>query len=432
MWLTKIIKKSTQFIRAMQDWQRIILSREPNLKPEIVDVLFFCQDIRFSINLNGKYYSPLLDSIREDIENRGWSTLTIITPYSQENMTNAWSNPLCINKKYLLAKIKDKVCNNLIITYLSGKKYNFTLELFRAILNKTKPKCIIQIGSIAELYLATKEMGIPCVELLHGIGYDPIPWGWGDFAPLYLPDCILSLDTRSSMTFAPLSEKGVKILQIPHPLLKRFLLDKYTNKLPIEWRQQANSSNSKVILISLQWGYDVQYPRILQNEIMYEELIKAIEISHNEDIIWAFRLHPLQLKWKRYKHHIEFIENFCAIHKNAHWKWYSEMPIPVVLKQCSGHITMGSMVSYEAAYMGIKTVALSPTLKQGGINENMFSDLEEAGYLTKMQVETHKIIDWALEVKPTQPYLDGITNEASWEIALKWMLGSCKKEETVN
>jgi len=161
---------------------------------------------------------------------------------------------------------------------------------------------------------------------------------------------------------------------------------------------------------------------------MPQELISVIQLSIDKDILWAFRLHPVQLKEKKYKHHLNYIEKFCANQKNTQWRWFTEMPLPVALRQCSGHITMSSMSSYEAAYMGIKTLALCPTLQKGGYYQDMFSDLQNADYLTKAQADVGKIVEWAEKVQPTEPFLDNLADEEAWENALEWMLGSRYKD----
>jgi hypothetical protein len=304
---------------------------------------------------------------------------------------------------------------------------SYRKKLYEYIIRKSEAICIIAIGANHQLCSASKNIEIPCIELLHGIGYDPIPWNWNKLNKEFLPDCILSLDKKSTRTLIPLQQKGIKLIQIPHPFLKKFH-KKNQEKLPDIWKDK--DKDKVTILISLQWGYDKRkFAGIIRNNIISDELINAIILSKKKNINWELRLHPVQLNEKKYKPHVDFIQKFCEQHSNTQWQWSTEMPLPVVLQQCSGHITMSSMASYEAAYMGIKTLALCPTLQTGGYYQNMFSDLEEAGYLTKAQADTQSIINWVEAVQPTQPFLDNLADEEAWEDAVEWMLGSRYKND---
>ncbi|QTR48503.1 hypothetical protein [Candidatus Thiothrix anitrata] len=393
------------------------------------DILIFLHDNDYALTLKNKAYAPLMDSIREDVERRGWKTQTIGHPFSKIAASDAWSNPILMNKRYLIAKIKDKILNIKYINHFFQKTPTYLFRLYNKILNQSNPMCIIVIGSPPELCQAARERKIPCIELLHGIGYTKVAWGYDKRTRLELPSGILSLDVCSTTTFQTL--ESVKIQQIPHPFLKRFRNSK-NNNLPHEWQPNNTiDKNKKIILVSLQWGYDDSYPQltgILKNHIILEELTGAIKLSINKNIIWAFRFHPVQLREKKYKYQLDFIKSFCENHLNTQWKWFTEMPLPVVLKQCSGHITMSSMSSYEAAYMGIKTLALCPTLQKGGYSQDIFSDLVNANYLTKAQVDAENIIEWAEKAQPTEPFLDNLADEEAWENALEWMLGSRYKD----
>lgn len=393
------------------------------------DVLIFSHDNDYSLTLDNKAYSPLMDSLREDIERRGWETQTIGHPFSRIADCGAWSKPILFNRSYLIARIKDKIYNLKPLTAFFKRKRTNTFYLYKKILEKSEPACIITIGSPPDLCQAAKEKSIPCIELLHGIGFTKVDWGYDKRTDSELPSGILSLDTVSTKAFQTL--ESVKIQQIPHPFLKRFQEGR-NNSLPNYWKTiHINDKHKKIILISLQWGYDGTYPElrgILKNHIMPQELIGAIQSSMDKNIIWAFRLHPVQLREQRYKHHLDHIKDFCENHINTQWQWFTEIPLPIVLKQCSGHITMSSMSSYEAAYMGVKTLALCPTLQKGAHNQNMFSDLEDAGYLTKTRANIEEIIEWVDNVETIEPFLDNLADEESWEQALEWMLGSRYKD----
>ncbi|MFZ1569034.1 MAG: hypothetical protein WAT29_09470 [Thiolinea sp.] len=370
------------------------------------DVLLFGDDSR-NIKLGEKYYQPLMDSIRDDLESSGLACLYLDTPFSLQNLKNAWGVSGTINRGYFLSWLYDLI-------FFSGKKHR--IKFYANIITSTEAKFIFMFNAPKPLCIAAYNNRIPCIELLHGIGYiPPIPWGWEKRSSQELPTHILSLDEESTQTFSTLENKGTKVIQIEHPFVKRFLIEDLHKKLPQEWLELFNSKNRKIILISLQWGYSgdsSKFTGILKNGILYEAFEDIIKQTKN-NIFWGFRLHPVQLDSIRYKKHFNYIKELVEKHENTDWEWFTYKPLPTVLKNCDGHITMISMSAYEAAYMGVNTLALCPTLQRGEIHQDMFSDLEKSGYLKKALVNTEGIIKWTESVTKTSSLLK-IQDDSAW------------------
>src|SRR5690606_37100465 len=126
------------------------------------------------------------------------------------------------------------------------------VNLHRRVLIKVKPRLVISIGSSSELALACHEEEVRHAELMHGMGYSVIPWGWESMPSDALPTDILTLDGKSAAVFGLLSARGVKIHQVKHPFLQRFSED-FLSMLPEEWRvppPAAAKGYSKRILVA--------------------------------------------------------------------------------------------------------------------------------------------------------------------------------------
>ena len=67
------------------------------------DILLFCHDASRGLNIAGKAYSPLLDSLREEFELNGYNCQSIAHVGSRLIGDKAYGNPTSFNKKYLLA-----------------------------------------------------------------------------------------------------------------------------------------------------------------------------------------------------------------------------------------------------------------------------------------------------------------------------------------
>lgn len=386
-----------------------------SIKP--CDVLLFCHDVDRGVSLNDQAYSPLIDSMRDEFEKKGYKCISIAHPWSSITGKHGYGNPVNMNSFFLLAKIFEKI------------GFNLRLKLYDHILEKSCPKLIVTIGCNSELCRSARDLGVFHAELLHGIGYKPVPWGWDKEKEVNLPKCILSLDSISTKTFSELESKGIIIKEIPHPFLKRFQSNTIEN-IPNEWLPiNTKSSYEKEILISLQWGYaneiDAEgiYKDILDNGLFYSEIEEVISKT-TSTVYWRFRFHPVQYRQKnKYKKQFELIENLVRKYGNCEWEESTYMPLPSILMQCSGHITMSSMVSYEAAYVGVPTLALCPILRDGKIYDAMFNDLMQQDYLLKQPPQVNNILEWVNNVGKVKPMLKEINNKSD---IVDWLFSQTK------
>ncbi len=420
--LTKLIEKSQYYVSII----KALVVKDGMSMLQQADVLLICHDVDRGFNFRGKAYSPLIDSVREDLENRGLRCQVIAHPWSRLVGRRAWGAPIAMNRSYIWARLLSKTRKKKVLEY---KSVDFIFRFYVGMIKKSGARLVITIGASESLCKATRELGVCHAELLHGIGYTFVEWDWDKRQPSELPTLILSLDSISTNTFRELEPKGVKVLQIPHPFLKRFTSNKFINKLPQEWMPPSIRSTvayKKVILIALQWGYSGElsvYKEILDNGLFPNKLINLIRES-KKDIFWRFRFHPVQLRMKRYKKHIQFVDRLCKENSNCEWEWSSSAPLPTVLSQCQGLISMSSMSVYDAAYMGVPSLLLCPTLQLNGIAKDWYDDLVNAGYVRKSTMTENDIREWVLSAKKMAPLEAGLNDEEAWDHAVDWMLGN--------
>ncbi len=386
------------------------------------DVICFCHDVDRSISFRGSAYSPLIDSVREDLEKRGLVCLSISHAWSVLTDEKGFGFPIAINRTLISRKIA-----KYIIKFLHLNTFFNVKNVYDFIFEKTKAKLIITIGSPDELSLSARLNNVFHVELLHGMGYSTIPWGWDTKETKFLPQGILALDKVSYNTFSILDSKGIATKLIPHPFLKRFF-NQNNEQIPNEWipKEKHNSQWKKEILVSLQWAYAgdhgpyIEYENILQNGLFYEEIEQIVKVE--KDILFRFRFHPVQLKNKKYKFLIQFMDDFVAKYPNTEWKESSFLPYPSIIKNCDGNISMSSMSCYDAAAFGVNSFMLCPTILLGGIYEDWYLDLEKEGYLIKSKVSYEFIHSWLLKTKKQEPRLSVLNDQETWNVALDWML----------
>lgn len=373
--------------------------KDTSAKIQSCDVLLFCHDNDRGLDINGQAYSPLLDSVKEYLENQGYTTQTIAHPWSRLTGKAAFGHPVAINRKYLMARLLKGV-----------GRVNSLEQFYQTIVSQSSPKMIITIGCSDELCRVARDLKVLHAELLHGIGYDKLPWGWDRKNKQDLPQEILTLDELSTRTFRELEKHNISVRQIAHPFFKRFTEDGLVT-LPNDWRITEEKKFSKEILVSLQWGYaeDIdcydEFKGILKNGLFYDSILKALEATQ-ETVLWRFRLHPVHYRnASKYKIFLDLMEQLTKSYSNFEWLDSTYKPLPSVLMRVDGHLTMSSMSSYEAAYFGVPTLALCPTLRNSNLNASFLEDLENQGYLFKQEADLANILSWVSNVHKKKPLL---------------------------
>jgi hypothetical protein len=350
------------------------------------DVLLFCHDVDRGLALNGLAYSPLIDSIYEEFERKNIKCQAISLPWSKLGLKKTANKSLLFNRNYLLQLIKNKILNS----------KNF--DAYESIFIRSQAKIVLGIGLTSDLCLTAKKYNITTIELLHGMGYTFIPWGWDVLDVNNLPSKILTLDDVSEETFKPLESKGISVIKVPHPFYKKILNPKYAQ--PTEW-SYIGRKDKKNIIFTLQWGYDgdvSELSGILNNGIFYDEL--ELLIKKRSDFFWHFRLHPVQLNSNKT---ISYVKGLTEKYNNVDWEQSSAVPLMSVASVCDVHITMSSMSCYDVSILGLPSLVLCPTTRGDGYYKDYFSDLVEEGYVTKMTLDVVVVEKWIDTISKKSP-----------------------------
>ncbi len=379
--------------------------RDTYLSLNNCDILLVCHDASRGEDFNGLPYSKFIDSFAELLIGKGATVKQFALPYSILLGKRAWGEPVSANRKLFIHDLGQAIR---FVKPFGGRKYfsNSAETFYVNLLSKIKPISIVGIGLPRGLCSAARSLGISTFEVLHGYGYGTVPWGYLDDAISDLPNYIFSFDSVSTKIFSKLSPKGVHTIQIPNIWYRKFLDKAQSLQLPKEWSEEEIDwipSGMKVVLVSLTSGYDGDnggssvYDGILRNGLFPEQLIDVITRTE-EEVFWLFRLHPVQLRNASYSHHRELLRNMCKSHKNMEWVQSSRHTLPTLLMKADGHLSMISMTSYDAAFLGVPTMLLCPTLQLGGAHAHMFNDLFDAGYVQRGRFDVESIVVWSKEV----------------------------------
>lgn len=373
--------------------------------------LFLCHVTDMGETVNGELYSKLLDPIFEQLKKRDHSCLHITRDLSP-NGDKTFNNSISYNQLRLFYSEWWWLKRNFlkIFNFILPKRYNHTIsddldiDFYNSIITKSKVQAIFCISAFSKLCEISTLRGVKIIEVLHGIGYTlPLPPNFDESLPKeQLPDIILSFDDVSTKTFSILSEKNkLMVRQIENYWYKMFK----EGRIPEEWKSSLDTKQyKKTILYSLQWGYDHDHEHfegILDNGIMPDSILELIKRTEN-DILWLLRLHPIQLRSKKYESHRLFIKELTEKRSNVEYQLSSTLPLPSVLQIADLHISMISMTTYDAAYFGLKSLIMCPSLDT--IYSSMFLDLQSRGYAKKVNYkEIDEILKFINEANKIEP-----------------------------
>jgi hypothetical protein len=365
-------------------------------------ILLSCHDVDRGLAIKGRYFSPILNSIGEYYKVKGNRVVNFSHPFTLYKTHQVLDGMVSINRRYFLYSALAKLESIFLGTGRALKRRELRLvKVYHNVLCKLKPAIIFSIQPPPELSIAAHQRGIAVVEPMHGMNFHPrneIFRSWIEGVDdKRLPSAYLAFDDRTYESLRELiAGRSIRVFRIPHP-----------------WHIEVNRGGSCLVaddsslisrlagcraafLISLQWGYDGEresVANIVPNGIMHPSLEAAIR-SSPKDILWLVRLHPVQIKRRRYSRHRQYVQELAHRFSSVEWRLASTLPLPMLLSVCHGHISMSSGSVGEAALLGVPSLMLCPTLKQGSVHEGLFEELVESGILKLGELDEAKIGAW--------------------------------------
>jgi len=352
------------------------------------DIVLFAHDKHRQVQRNNLNYAPFVDSLKHDLQERlDINVLCIATPWSKLNRGKTFSDAHLVNWSYLFYVFR-KVLLDLF--RCNGERQ--LVLFYDSLIRKTRAKVLMGIMLPQAACIASRINEIYSVELAHGFGikqsFMHTVFDWDLRSMEGLPHYMVVYDKTTYSTIQ--KHEHIKPLRVEHLYLSE--QKHYCD------RQKSNNftkDKKKRILVALQWGFEGDtldvYPELVKDYIPQKlsEFIRDTRTEYN----WCFKLHPIMQQRKKLKNCVMKRLISLGLIESSDDK-FSNLELNMVFKEVDGLITMHSMFAYEAAYFGVKTLALSPALSQGQEYSGFYKDLVSVGFLEKSPPESNLIKKW--------------------------------------
>lgn len=374
-----------------------------SLKFEAIDyeharVLTIAHDNDRSLFHNGKYYSPLVDTIEDDLRKLDVHCVSVARIISRVKGEISYGNARSPEGRFARALIAKRIAG-----LFQKSEYCYSLmeeKVWGEILDRVGARCVVAILPSRELCNACRKRGIWVADVQHGVIAEKHPWYGANFRasdPVdYLPHTFLVWDPGSQQVIQKWSAaKGIFPMVTGNRWVARFLRRDPEDALVADlYRQFPDplTDGRRTILVSLSWGdYNIS------NGFITEGLEDYIRRTAN-DFRWYIRLHPNQLKGFATDESVRFFKYFKErLQGFATWEIATRAPLPVVLAHSSLHISWMSSVCIEAAQMGIRSALLNPRLRSIDEIGDYYEYYRSNGMVELVKESSAEIERWVIE-----------------------------------
>ncbi|GIZ51305.1 hypothetical protein [Noviherbaspirillum aridicola] len=361
--------------------------------PEGRRVLFSCHDVDRAMRDDQGRYSPILEGIRSTVEDLGYATVNLSHPYAVFRSHAIKGGAATVNYRSFLIRLRALLRTGAARAAL---RQELEIRLYRDLLQRVAPEMVVSIQPPPALCLAAKQLGIKVAEAMHGTNIslsDKVFCAHMAQPVGVLPDIILSFDDVSQKTVSSLcSGREILAFKTRDPWLHLLRRRQATER-----QEQPARRDGKTILVTLQWGYDGErdsLSNIIPNGILHPALESVFATTAGSGLRFQLRMHPIQVNAAGYRHHRRYIEALCERHPHLEWQHATSAPLPLLLDEASGHITMCSSSVGEALVAGVPSLLLCPTLHDGGANFGLFRELESSGLVRFGTLDSDDIRGW--------------------------------------
>ena len=344
------------------------------------NVLLVAHDVDRGFRYQGNAYSPLLDSLGEQLVRLRHNVLSAAKPYSALYGAKAFGAPVSLNREAARASVRRRL--------VPSARTDQEVGLWKRVLDIVQPAAVIGIQPAASLCVAGKHNGIKVADLQHGV-IDPAVYynlqAAGRYREEGIPDAVLCWDGYSAQALVR-ALPHVSTYVIGNPWLDRFLNPRPEDELIQSMERlfgQKFAGVPKGVLVSLQWNPD--RPATIAMPRMVADALRYLMSSGWTALI---RFHPVQLLATKPETLARTLDEMLGCVGHRTWVDASRAPLPLVLRHSRCHITSHSAVALEAENFGVETGFWS----DNPLLEEWFGGYFEARLLRRVRPITGELV----------------------------------------
>jgi hypothetical protein len=360
---------------------------------ESCDVLMLCHDVDRGVVVDGQLYSQIIDPVRLQLIQLGFVVNVMSHPYSTVSKDKIYGHTYSFNRKYVLMKLQER-CHWTRLPGMRTRTVSHQHLFWLKLLKKLRCKTVVLIGAPPALCQAASELGLSVIELFHGYGYHQIPWGYDRREIKELPTHFISFDLTSLKTFQNFFDSGPKTYFSCRPNVDQEVGLTQHSTFDTE-RAQVGYGRRVSVLLSMGWMEFISGAFLeISKDRIWPNIIDEIQEIAADEVQWYIRPHPMMLRDKKFRKHIEEIrlkissmDNCCSIEE-------STISLPNLLEKIDVHLTFFSEIAFEAASAGVPTLFLSDQVGEQGELHGRFIELFKSGLAQVLVGDSNTALSW--------------------------------------
>lgn len=342
------------------------------------EALFYSAENNKSDRLTGGLrFDKHLDPLRLMLHARGDRTAAITRPPSGGRRPRTFLPAVSIDRHFFIASLLDLFTHN-------RRHKSWKYRLFKRILSTAKPSVVFGIGGRDYLWTAARDLGIDYVEVVHAKGYfslDSLFPGATQFPQKYI-----AFDAQTVGAIRRVVGSAAQVFLSTDYWVDSFLFPKNQSWAePLIFHSPPVTKPAVLrIVVTLPPLPDGELPLFL------EPTLRRL----GSDGFWMVRQHQNQIDFggvARLKLRTAILR-MMQRYENIEFDASSRAPLPALFANSTHHITTGSSSSYEAAQIGVPTLAVSS--HWGEQDKRQLAPLELAGFLEFSNDCSLKVEQW--------------------------------------
>ncbi len=372
-------------------------------------VLTVAHDTDRSYLHNGQWYSPLIDTIEDDLRAQGVSCVSVARVISEIKGDKAYGYVVSPEGGFARALLGKRLKG-----LLQRGRYPFSWQeraIWHDILQATGARFALAIQPSREMCSACHELGVWVADVQHGVIGQAHPWYGASFRrddpPEQLPSAFLVWDEDSADVIRSWAQPGGPAAHIiGNRWLARFGKAALDDALVQSALQRFSAAmppatGKPSILVTLSWG-----ATDIPNGFVADALCEVMRRTSSQ-YRWLIRLHPNQINGFATQEGERFPDFYDRELKgHADWQAATRAPLPAVLRKTDLHICWNSSSCIEAAMLGIRSALLDPQLREGARWADYYASYRASGMVEVIDPTEAAIMSWiakSLPVSRTPP-----------------------------